>query len=80
MKSIEYLISRVQYAVDFYSELDTREDWQTLKADVLAQQASNKQMMMALDDIRTIVLGRGDSVTKVQKVQDIVTRLNITKA
>ena len=40
----------------------------------------NKQMVAALDDIRAVVFGRGDSVTKVLKVQDITTRLNTTKA
>lgn len=42
--------------------------------------STNKQMVSALDDIRAIAFGRGDSVTKVQKVQDIITRLNATKA
>jgi hypothetical protein len=42
--------------------------------------STNKQMVAALDDIRAIVFGRGDSVTKVQKVQDITMRLNATKA
>jgi hypothetical protein len=42
--------------------------------------STNKPMVAALDDIRAIVFGRGDSVTKVQKVQDRITRLNVTKA
>jgi len=40
---------------------------------------TNIQMVAALDDIRAVVFGRGDSVTKVQKVQDLITRLNTGK-
>lgn len=36
----------------------------------------NKQMVAALDDIQAIVFGRGDSVTKVNKVKDRITHLN----
>ena len=49
-------------------------------AAVAQNTSTNKPMVAALDDIRAIVFGRGDSVTKVQKVQDRITRLNVTKA
>lgn len=41
--------------------------------------STNEQMASALDDIRAVIFGRGDSVTKVMRVQDLITRLNTTK-
>ena len=39
------------------------------------EETKTKQMVAALDDIRAIAFGRGDSVTKLQKIKDCVTRV-----
>lgn len=49
-------------------------DVQQLKREMEKFTSTNKQMVTALNDIRAIVFGRGDSVTKVQKVQDRITQ------
>jgi hypothetical protein len=42
-------------------------------------QTGNKRYVAALDDIRTIVFGRDYSYIKLRKVQNLITRLNLTK-
>lgn len=53
--------------------IDNVEYWCLLQGKPDPQGGKKKQI---LDQIKSIVFGRGDSVTKIQKIQDLITRLN----